>query len=99
MENPLRPDQSERDKIEKSFFKDGRLTELPAQRKKRIVVLEHLLQAFELERDYTELEVNGILKQFHPDVATLRREFIDVKMMTRAAGVYRRISGYQSPPL
>jgi hypothetical protein len=99
MENSPRSDQAERDRIERSFFKDGRLTELPAQRKKRIVVLERLVQAFELERDYTELEVNGVLKQFHPDVATLRREFIDVKMMTRAAGVYRRVSGYQSPPL
>lgn len=99
MENSPRPDQVERDKIERSFFKDGRLTELPAQRKKRIVVLERLVQAFELERDYNELEVNGVLKQFHPDVATLRREFIDTKMMTRAAGVYRRAPNYQSPPL
>ena len=99
MENSPRPDQAERDKIEKSFFKDGRLTELPAQRKKRIVVLERLVQAFELERDYTELEVNGVLKQFHADVATLRREFIDTKLMTRAAGVYRRSPNYQSPPL
>lgn len=99
MENSPRPDQSERDKIERSFFKDGRLTELPAQRKKRIVVLERIVQAFELERDYTELEVNGVLKQFHADVATLRREFIDTKMMTRAAGVYRRVPNYQFPPL
>lgn len=99
MDNTPRPDQAERDKIEKSFFKDGRLTELPAQRKKRIVVLERIVQAFEQEKDYTELEVNGVLKQFHPDVAILRREFIDTKMMTRAAGVYRRAPNYQSPPL
>lgn len=99
MDNTPRPDQTERDKIEKSFFRDGRLTELPAQRKKRIVVLERIVQAFELDRDYTELEVNGVLKQFHPDVATLRREFIDTKMMTRAAGVYRRVTAYQSPAL
>lgn len=98
MENTPRPDQAERDKIEKSFFKDGRLTELPAQRKKRIVVLERIVQAFDLERDYTELEVNGVLKQFHPDVATLRREFIDTKMMTRAGGVYKRNPAYQPPP-
>lgn len=99
MENSQRPDQAEREKIERSFFKDGRLVELPAQRKKRIVVLERLVQAFDLERDYTELEVNGVIKQFHPDVATLRREFIEAKMMTRAAGVYRRAATYQSPPL
>ena len=99
METEPRPDQAERDKIERSFFKDGRLTELPAQRKKRIVVLERIVQAFEQDKDYTEIEVNGVLKQFHPDVATLRREFIDTKMMTRAAGVYRRVATYQSPPL
>ena len=48
MENTPRPDQAEREKIERSFFKDGRLTELPAQRKKSIVLLERFLQAFEL---------------------------------------------------
>ncbi len=99
MDNTPRPDQAERDKIERSFFKDGRLTELPAQRKKRIVVLERIVQAFEQDKDYTEIEVNGVLKKFHPDVATLRREFIDTKMMTRVAGVYRRSPNYQSPSL
>ena len=70
-----------RTKIERAFFKDGRLTEIPAQRKKRIVILERLLGEFEPARVYTEPEVNAILRRFHDDVCTLRREFILEKMM------------------
>jgi excisionase family DNA binding protein len=86
---------SPRAKIERAFFKDGRLTEIPAQRKKRVVVLERLLNEFELSRVYTESEINATLRQFHDDVCTLRREFIMEKMMVRSGGKYCRVSSYR----
>jgi len=86
----------ERAKVERSFFKDGRLVEIPAQRKKRTYILERLLQEFEMNRVYTEAEINDILRRFHDDVCTLRREFIMEKIMVRAKGLYRRVSSYRA---
>jgi excisionase family DNA binding protein len=85
-----------RAKVERSFFKDGRLVEIPAQRKKRVYILERLLQEFEPNRVYSEPEINDILRRFHDDVCTLRREFIMQKMMVRAEGKYRRVSSYRA---
>lgn len=84
-------EEAYRDKVLRTFFKHGRLTQIPAQQKKRLVVLEHLLQEFEPGRPYPEREVNHILLDFHEDVATLRREMIDHKLMTREKGIYRRV--------
>jgi hypothetical protein len=75
----------------KTFFRNGRLTQIPAQLKKQLIVLERLVEQFEPGRDYPEQEVNGILFAFHEDVAALRRGFIDQKLMTRERGVYRRV--------
>lgn len=79
-----------RQKVRKAFFRHGRLTHLPAQRKKQQVVLAHIVQAFEPARDYTEHEVNVALLDFHEDVAALRRGLIEHGLMTRQQGIYRR---------
>jgi biotin operon repressor len=70
---------------------DGRLKVIPAQRKKREVVLKHILKSFEPDIRYTEKQVNEILARFHEDTATLRREMIIYKMMSRSEGEYWRI--------
>jgi predicted transcriptional regulator len=70
---------------------DGKLKVIPAQRKKREVVLRHILKQFEPDMHYTEKQVNDILAQFHADTATLRREMIAYKMMGRAEGKYWKI--------
>ncbi len=80
-----------RDRVIAAFFVRGRLTQIPAQRKKRLVVLERLLQDFEPERDYPEPEVNRILVDYHDDVATLRREMVGERLLSRSEGVYRRL--------
>ena len=81
-----------RDKVLKNFFNRGRLTQIPAQQKKRQVIMEKLVEEFEPGQEYTEQEVNRILIEFHDDVATLRREFIAFKLMTRDHGIYQRSS-------
>ena len=70
---------------------DGKLKVIPAQRKKREVVLRHILNDFQPKVHYTEKQVNDILARFHDDTATLRREMIAYKMMGRAEGEYWRI--------
>jgi hypothetical protein len=81
-----------RKKVLKTFFRHGRLTQIPVQLKKRQIILDKLVQEFEPERVYSEREVNQILLEFHEDVATLRRELVDDKRMTRDKGLYRRIA-------
>jgi excisionase family DNA binding protein len=72
------------------FDKTGRLKALPAQHRKREIVLRRLVQEFEPERTYKEREVNAILRRYHDDVASLRRELVAWRMLVRSAGIYRR---------
>lgn len=73
---------------------DGKLTHIPAQRKKRYAVLSWLVRKFEEDRRYSEKEVNALLQTYHWDSATLRREFIGYGMMAREKGVYWRLSDF-----
>ena len=65
---------------------DGRIRQFPAQQKKFEVILRHVVQAFEPGVRYTEKQVNDILKNYSDDTATLRRGFIEYKMMQREGG-------------
>lgn len=75
------------------FFQGSRLTEIPAQRSKRLVILERLSQEFEPGLRYPERQVSFILQLFHPDFAALRRYLVDEGYLTRADGVYWRTGG------
>lgn len=78
-------------KVLRAFVIDGRLASIPAQEKKKLVVLRYLRErCFAEDRPYPEKEVNQRLALFHPDVASLRRYLIEHRLMTREAGVYRR---------
>ncbi|MBN1371836.1 MAG: metalloregulator ArsR/SmtB family transcription factor [Anaerolineaceae bacterium] len=71
---------------------EGRIKAFPAQEKKLLVILRHVLQAFEPDRRYTEKEVNELIKErFHEDCASIRRHFIEYKFMSRENGVYWRL--------
>ena len=72
---------------------DGRLHTIPTRRAKRLVVLDHLAQSFELGRTYPEAEVNEILVRFHPDYAALRRYLVDEQFLARDSNVYWRVGG------
>ena len=75
------------------FFRGERLTEIPAQRSKRLVVLERLALEFEPGVHYAETEVNTLLQRFHPDYAALRRYLVDERFLDRDAGQYWRSGG------
>src|SRR5215470_3878580 len=85
---PLPPKSDERARVVATFIKDGRLVSIPAQYKKRRYVMEELAHSFEWGRLYDEKEVNATLKKFHDDVASLRREMIDQRIMMRENGRY-----------
>ena len=74
-----------------NFFKYGRLTQIPTQRKKREIVLFEILKQFETDREYDEKEVNEIILRYHEDFCTIRREMIAFGMMTRDHEIYKRV--------
>jgi hypothetical protein len=76
-----------------AFVVDGRLTQIPAVRAKRMVVLDWLAQDFEPGRRYTEPAVNLIIGRRHPDTAALRRYLVDEGLLDREAGEYWRSGG------
>jgi DNA-binding transcriptional ArsR family regulator len=78
-------------KVLRAFTEGSKLLQIPASRKKRLVILQWLLQDFEQERKYPEKEVNERLLQHRWDSATLRREFIANKLMARERGIYWRL--------
>jgi len=81
--------ESERSSIINNFFtKEGKLNIYPAQRKKKLVVLAHMIKGLEFGRVYQEKEINEYLKQFHEDYATLRRELIMCQYMYRENNQY-----------
>jgi hypothetical protein len=86
---PLDPDPA-RDSILKSFIRDGRLTHFPTYPDKYQVVLEHIVETFEVGRAYPESEVNTLLNHWHPDHAALRRGLVDAGLVRRVDGVYTR---------
>ena len=73
------------------FFKYGRLTQIPTQRKKREIVLAEILKQFDFDREYDEKEVNEIILRYHEDFCTIRREIIAFGMMTRDHEIYKRV--------
>jgi DNA-binding transcriptional ArsR family regulator len=68
-----------------------RLKDIPASRKKRLVVLKWLADKFEVGVEYPELTVNETLQCYHPDYATLKRELLGYQLMQRENGVYSRV--------
>lgn len=82
-------DEKYKKEVLSHFFKYGKLVQLPTQRKKREIVLAHIVQDFEVGRVYDEREVNEILHKYHEDHCTIRREMIACGLMSRDHEIYR----------
>ncbi|MED4173747.1 metalloregulator ArsR/SmtB family transcription factor [Halalkalibacterium halodurans] len=82
-------DDQEKVRVIKNFtLPDGRVKTLPAQRKKKLIILEYMLRGIEQGRVYSEKEINEHIRQFHEDFATVRREFVMCQFMFRQNGQY-----------
>jgi len=66
--------------------RDGTLKTLPSQRKKLEAILRYVVKAFDVEKRYSEKQVNEILARYHADTATLRRELVGFRLMQREGG-------------
>jgi biotin operon repressor len=87
------PDDAFRAKTIRDFFDGERLKTVPAQRKRRVIILQHLVERFDSDQTYSEREVNDFLRSAHDDVATLRRELVDYGFMQRERGIYQVTRG------
>ncbi|MBT2683621.1 metalloregulator ArsR/SmtB family transcription factor [Bacillus sp. ISL-37] len=79
----------ERQKVIENFFtKDGKLKNIPAQRKKKLMVFEYMVRGLKAGKKYPEKELNEYITKFHEDYATIRREFIINHYMYRENAIY-----------
>jgi hypothetical protein len=79
------------EKVVRNFLDaEGRLKQIPVKQAKLQIVLAHLAAQFEPGRRYRESEVNEVLKRFHEDFCTLRRNLVDYRHLDRANGEYWR---------
>ncbi len=90
--------QRYRAKVLRAFMKDGRVIRIPAQYKKRLIIMEEILRRFHTDKTYTEKEVDAIISGVCDDYVTIRRAFIDEGMMKRHNGIYR-VTASSNPAL
>jgi hypothetical protein len=48
-----------------------------------LIILNFIVEAIDFDSNYTEKEVNTILRRFHTDTAALRRYLVDHGLMAR----------------
>lgn len=83
------PESSLKASVLRNFFsKDGRLRQIPAQYKKKLIALQFIVEKLEPGVVYTEKQINEFIKLFHEDYATIRREFIMHQFMYRENDKY-----------
>jgi len=71
-------------KVLKTFLNaDGTLRQIPPMGSKLVIILNFIVDSFEFNANYTEKEVNTILRRFHVDTAALRRYLVDNGLMAR----------------
>ncbi|WP_270279480.1 DUF2087 domain-containing protein [Vagococcus bubulae] len=74
------------------FFKDDKLMTIPRKTKDKLLLFEKLSEKFEQDTDYTEKEINDVLKNYYDDFAILRRFLVDNDYLVRDdyGTVYRK---------
>lgn len=84
------------DLLKRFLDNDGRLRQWPAKQRFQTLALAYLAAKFELDRTYTEPEVNDTLNRWHTygDWATLRRALVDARLLIRKrdGSEYRRVT-------
>jgi hypothetical protein len=74
-------------KVLKTYLNpDGSIRQIPSSTDRPVqfrVILEYLIQAFATGVNYTEKEVNTLIKRFNEDTAGLRRDLVDAGLLAR----------------
>ncbi len=75
--------ENERKTYLKTYFDGDRLVNFPSKQKRIIVILQHIVKYFEINKKYSEKEVNEILKAIYHDFVTIRRYLIEYGFLDR----------------
>ncbi len=71
-------------KVLKAYLNaDGSIRQVPSQPVKLKVILNYLIAHFETNVNYTEKEVNSIIRRLNEDTAGLRRDLVEAGMLNR----------------
>ena len=64
---------------------EGRVTQMPSKKKKKLYVLSYLADQIPADQEFTEKEFSELLNRLHTfgDAATLRREMYDYFLINR----------------
>lgn len=74
-----------REKLNRYYDPDGRLTQYPSKRPMRILALIRIAQKIDSARKYTEKEINQIIKDSisFGDIELIRREMFQYRLIGR----------------
>ncbi|WP_088548076.1 DUF2087 domain-containing protein [Paenibacillus aquistagni] len=78
--------EEEKTKILQQYFKEGLngpIESFPKKEKRKLVILQALLNRFDRGQTYTEKQINEILMTAYPDYVTLRRYLIEYGFLDR----------------
>ena len=81
---------TEEERILRTWVKDGRIVDIPAQEKKKQILIRWVARQIDPARRWTEREFSEWLSQFNEDYAFLRRYLVDNHYMARENGIYWR---------
>ena len=84
--------EKDREQTIKNYMdENGALKLFPAKEKKKIILLGEIMKNFKRDTEYSEWEVNKVLKRIYEDFSTLRRALIEYGFMDRSADckIYR----------
>lgn len=90
-------DEAFKNQVFRAFVREGLIIAMPAQLKKRKVLLDYMVEDFEFDRSYTEQEINFKILDHYDDFCTVRREMIVYGLLTRDKGIYRRLKPDEKP--
>lgn len=82
----------EREKTIKTYIdENGAIKQFPAREKKKIIILGEIRKNFIRNKEYSENEVNIILKRIYEDYTTIRRALIEYGFLDRSVdcSIYR----------
>ena len=76
--------EEEKSRILKKYFDGEKLLKFPKKEKEKLIILQEIIKKIDPDRKYSELEINGVLKNIYSyDHIGIRRYLIDYKFMDR----------------
>lgn len=83
-------EMTDEERVLRTWVKNGRIVDIPAQEKKKQILIRWLASQIDPDRRWTEREFSEWLKQYNEDYAFLRRYLVDNHYMARENGIYWR---------